>query len=90
MCVCVCTVLIVNLLLDGLGISGSDAHVESTQSSPKMLRRSMRLFGSTSGGDRQFANDSESEDDSDYEPEHWKRVSQSCPIHHLYGNAACL
>ena len=48
----------------------------SNHSSPRMLRRSMRLFGNSGGFDKQLVNESESEDDSDYEPEHWKRVSQ--------------
>ena len=37
-------------------------------------RRSMRLFGSSGGIERYLYRESESEDDSDYEPEHWRKV----------------
>lgn len=37
-------------------------------------RRSMRLFGSSAGIERYMYRESDSEDDSDYEPEHWKKV----------------
>ena len=37
-------------------------------------RRSMRLFGNSAGIERYLYRESDSEDDSDYEPEHWKKV----------------
>ena len=40
-------------------------------------RRSMRLFGSSAGIERYLYRESDSEDDSDYEPEHWKKVGPS-------------
>ena len=40
-------------------------------------RRSMRLFGSSAGIERYLYRESDSEDDSDYEPEHWKKVRAS-------------
>lgn len=49
-------------------------------------RRSMRLFGSSGGIERYLYRESESEDDSDYEPEHWRKVgfgnqhSCYCPL----------